>query len=204
MSENCTNFCVGTKIQKIDKIMWYSDSEQPVRHCEKPCQNKGIFFSHFSGFFRKPEVYLIVMSGQTSKWLVWYTLTEQDLFNMHLCAEAQPLNNLRFPDDDQIGQKWGTALKKCSSLSEIVFDATWVFTRPNIFKAYLCAEPAPSRWWSNWPKMRNNTQKMFMRRMDFLAKVPTDRFLLYWCHFYMDGGGGSIAYTLEDFTVKIH
>ena len=50
--------------------------------------------------------------------------------------------------------------------------------------------------------MRNNTQKMFMRRMDFLAKVPTDRFLLYWCHFYMDGGGGSIGYTLGDFTVK--
>ena len=80
----------------------------------------------------------------------------------------------------------------------------WIFTRQNLFKTYLCAEPAPSRWWSNWPKMRNNTQKMFMRRMDFLAKVPTDRFLLYWCHFYMDGGGGSLGCTLGDFTVKIH
>ena len=43
---------------------------------------------------------------------------------------------------------------------------------------------APSRWLAGWlgwmiklAKMRNNTQKMFMRRMDFLAKVPTDRFL---------------------------
>ena len=99
--------------------------------------------------------------------------------------------------------KMRNSTQKMFMFKRNIFDATWIFTRQNIFKTYLCAEPAPSRWWSNWPKMRNNTQKMFMRRMDFLAKVLTDRFLLYWCHFYMDGGGGSIAYTLGNFTLKI-
>ena len=103
------------KITYIFKLLKFFKKRTCFWHLLTKLSKQGNILSNFYGLFRNPEVYLIAVPGQTSKWLVWYTLTEQDLFDMHLCAEAPPLNNLRFPDGNQIGQNWGTALKKCSS-----------------------------------------------------------------------------------------
>ena len=76
-------------------------------------------FSKFCGLFWKPEVYLIAMSGQThpywtgsfqyaSMWLS-HKFSPDKIFRKRISVQSP-----RLPDDDQIGQKWGTTLKKCS------------------------------------------------------------------------------------------